>query len=42
MVSIYAYILMQDAYAQDINLAKILSCLMVIIGVYIISKPQRS
>lgn len=42
MVSIYAYILMQDIYAQDINLAKILSCLMVIIGVYIISKPQRS
>ena len=41
MVSIYAYVLMQDAYAQDIDLVKILSCIMVIIGVYIISKPTK-
>jgi drug/metabolite transporter (DMT)-like permease len=41
MVSIYAYILMKDEYAQDINLIKILSCLMVVIGVYIISKPPK-
>ena len=41
MVSIYAYILMKDEYAQDINLVKILSCLMVVIGVYIISKRPK-
>ena len=41
MVAMYAYVLMNDAYAQDINLVKILSCLMVVIGVYIISKPQK-
>ena len=41
MVSIYAYILMQDEYAQDINYIKILSCLMVVIGVYIVSKPTK-
>ncbi|GAA4889205.1 DMT family transporter [Flaviramulus aquimarinus] len=41
MVSIYAYVLMKDEYAQDINLIKILSCLMVVIGVYIISKPSK-
>ncbi|MGB5420007.1 DMT family transporter [Algibacter sp.] len=41
LVSVYAYILMKDEYAQDINLIKILSCLMVVIGVYIISKPPK-
>lgn len=41
MVSLYAYVLMKDEYAQDINLIKILSCLMVVIGVYIISKPSK-
>ncbi|WP_142784222.1 DMT family transporter [Changchengzhania lutea] len=41
MVSIYAYVLMKDEYAQDINLIKILSCLLVIVGVYIISKPPK-
>jgi drug/metabolite transporter (DMT)-like permease len=41
MVSLYAYILMKDDYAQDINLIKILSCLMVVIGVYIISKRSK-
>ncbi|GAA4965624.1 DMT family transporter [Algibacter aquimarinus] len=41
MVSIYAYMLMKDEYAQDINFIKILSCLMVIVGVYIISKSSN-
>tara|TARA_R110002049_G_scaffold35191_3_gene113762 strand:- start:4277 stop:5191 length:915 start_codon:yes stop_codon:yes gene_type:complete len=41
MVSLYAYILMKDEYAQDINIIKILSCLMVVIGVYIISKRPK-
>ena len=41
MVAMYAYLLMKDEYAQDISLVKILSCLMVVIGVYIISKPPR-
>lgn len=41
MVSIYAFILMKDEYAKDISTVKILSCLMVIIGVYIISKPPK-
>ena len=42
MVSIYAYILMKDEYAHDISVIKILSCLMVIVGVYIISKPPKN
>ena len=41
MVSIYAFILMKEEYAQDINIVKILSCVMVVIGVYIISKPPK-
>ena len=41
MVSIYAYVLMQDQYAQDINPAKIFCCLMVIIGVYLLSKTSK-
>ncbi|SFZ89619.1 Permease of the drug/metabolite transporter (DMT) superfamily [Flaviramulus basaltis] len=41
MVSIYAYVLMKDEYAQDIDSVKILSCLMVVIGVYIISKRPK-
>ena len=41
MVSIYAYLLMHDEYAQDINLVKILSCLLVVSGVYLISKPSK-
>lgn len=42
MVSIYAYILMKDEYANDISIIKILSCLMVVIGVYIISKRPKN
>lgn len=41
MVSVYAYILDHKEYAQDINLIKILSCLMVIVGVYMISKKPK-
>lgn len=41
MVSIYAYILMQEKYAQDINLIKILSCALVVSGVYLISKRSK-
>ncbi|MEZ4797206.1 MAG: DMT family transporter [Flavobacteriaceae bacterium] len=42
MVSIYAYVLMHDEYAQDINLIKIMSCLLVISGVYLISKKPKN
>jgi drug/metabolite transporter (DMT)-like permease len=42
MVSIYAYILMQDRYNKDISLIKILSCIMVISGVYLISKSSKN
>jgi len=38
MVSIYAFILGHQEYAQDINSIKIISCFLVIIGVYMISK----
>ncbi len=41
MVSIYAYVLMQEKYAQDINLIKILSCVLVVGGVYLISKRSK-
>ena len=41
MVSIYAYALNHTEYAQDINMVKILSCLLVISGVYLISKPVK-
>lgn len=41
MVSIYAYVLMQDQYANDINLVKIFCCLMVIAGVYLLSKAPK-
>lgn len=42
MVSVYAYILMDDTYAQDINLIKILSCILVVSGVYLISKKPKT
>lgn len=41
MVSILAYTLMDDTYSKDINLIKILSCLLVVAGVYLVSKPQK-
>ena len=40
MVLIYAFLLGYDEYAQDINMIKILSCLLVIAGVYLISKKS--
>lgn len=42
MVSVYAFLLLKDKYAEDINFIKIMSCLMVVIGVYIISKPSKT
>ena len=41
MVTIYAFLLDHSEYAQDINLIKILSCLLVISGVYLISRKPR-
>ncbi len=41
MVSIYAFVLNHEEYAQDINLTKTLSCLLVIFGVYLISKKPK-
>ena len=41
MVSLYAYLLNQTVYAQDINATKIVSCLLVILGVYLISKTPK-
>ena len=38
MVSIYAYILVNDTYTNDISLIKILSCILVALGVYIVSQ----
>ena len=41
MVSIYAYWLNHMEYAQDINLIKILSCFLVVCGVYLISIKSK-
>lgn len=41
MVVIYAYVLNYDQYSQDISYVKIFSSLMVIAGVYLISKKPR-
>lgn len=41
IVSIYAYTMGHREYAQDINLVKILSCFLVILGVYMISKKPK-
>lgn len=42
MVSLYAYVLGKSMYAQDIDAIKIISCLLVVIGVYMISrKPKK-
>ena len=41
MVSLYAYVFGNSVYAQDIDVIKITSCLLVVIGVYLIStKPK--
>lgn len=41
MVSIYAFVLGKDEYAQDINLIKIISSVLVVTGVYLISKKPK-
>ncbi len=41
IVSILAYVFMLEIYAQDINLIKILSCILVASGVYLISRPTK-
>ncbi len=43
MVSIYAYALGHNQYAQDISFVKIFSCILVIIGVSLVSKsPSKN
>jgi len=41
MVAIYAFSFNQKEYEQDINLIKILSCLLVVIGVFLIGKKKK-
>lgn len=41
MVGFYAYFLNDASYAQDINLVKVVSCFLVISGVYLISKKPK-
>ncbi len=41
LVSIYAFILNQTQYQQDIDAIKVLSCLLVVLGVYLISKHSK-
>lgn len=41
IVSVYAYLSVNSVYKNDINVSKLLSCLLVIIGVYLISKPSK-
>lgn len=41
MVSLYAFILSHEEYAQDISTIKIVSCLLVILGVYLISRSPK-
>lgn len=42
IVSIYAFAFRHSTYAQDINLIKILSCLLIFIGVYLIGKTPTT
>ena len=41
MVSLVAYLYVESEYSEDINSLKILSCILVVIGVYLISKPAK-
>lgn len=41
LVSIYAFVLNHSQYQQDIDLIKIASCLLVVFGVYLISKKPK-
>ena len=40
MVSVLAYLFDDTTYAQDISMVKILSCILVITGVYLISRKK--
>lgn len=42
MVSVYAYAFNNSKYANDINWIKIVSCILVVIGVYLISKRVKT
>lgn len=42
IVSIVAFTLMDDTYSKDINFIKILSCILVVVGVYLVSKQQKA
>lgn len=42
MVTIYAEVFSQKQYSQDINFVKIMSCLLVVLGVYLVSKKPKS
>ncbi|MFH4963514.1 DMT family transporter [Gaetbulibacter sp. M235] len=42
MVTIYVEVFSQKQYIQDINLVKIVSCLLVVFGVYLVSKKAKS
>ena len=42
MVSLYAYMWGNDQYSEDINAVKILSCILVVVGVYLISKTKKA
>ncbi len=41
MVSFYAYLFARSVYAEDITALKIVSCILVVIGVSLISKPTK-
>ncbi len=41
MVALYAFVFNQKEYEQDINSVKLVSCLFVMIGVYLISKEKN-
>ena len=41
MVTFYAFVLGHNEYSQDISTLKIISCLLVIAGVYMISKKEK-
>ena len=41
MVGLYAFLFNQTEYSEDINIVKILSCILVVIGVYLISKQPK-
>jgi len=41
MVIIYAFVMGHEEYSQDINFIKVLSCLLVVVGVFLISKKPK-